>query len=175
MPRLFVCVWIPEEMKRDIVKFQEKMSKLEMDAKFVEKENLHLTITFLGEVEDVSSIKNSLVNIKGFGPFTVRLSGLKIIPSENYIRVIGVDVKDQGKFSLLIKTIWSLVDGDYHETAKMTLCRVKKIKDKQKVASFLKENKNVDFGEFIVKKVSLVKSDLTPKGPVYTTLFEVDL
>jgi 2'-5' RNA ligase len=175
MPRLFVCVWIPEEMKKDIVKFQERMSKLGMDAKFVEKENLHLTVTFLGEVEDVSSIKNSLVNIKGFGSFPVRLSGLRVIPSETYIRVIGINVKDQGKFSLLIKTVGSMIDGDYHDTAKMTLCRVKRVKDKQEVASFIKENKNVDFGEFTVKKVSLVRSDLTPKGPIYTTIFEVDL
>jgi 2'-5' RNA ligase len=175
MVRLFTCVWIPEDMKRNIIKFQEKMSTLGMDAKFVEKENLHLTITFLGEVEDVSSIKNSLVNIKGFGQFPVRLSGLKIIPSTNYIRVIGINVKDQGKFSLLIKTVGSMIGGDYHDEAKMTLCRVKNIKNKQKVLSFIEENKNIDFGEFVVKKVYLVRSDLTPNGPVYTTIFEVDL
>jgi 2'-5' RNA ligase len=162
-------------MKRDIIKFQEKMSKLGMDAKFVEKENLHLTITFLGEVEDVSRIKNSLVNIKGFGQFPVRLTGLKIIPSSSYIRVIGINVKDQGRFSMLIKTVGSMIGGDYHDEAKMTLCRVKSIRDRQKVLSFIEENKNVDFGEFIVKKVSLVRSDLRPSGPTYTTIFEVDL
>ncbi len=175
MVRLFVCVWIPEEMKRDIIKFQEKMSKLPMDAKFVEKENLHLTITFLGEKDDVSEIKNSLVNIKGFGPFSLSLSGLRIIPSENYIRVIGVDIKDNGRFSLLVKTVSSLIGGDYHENGKMTLCRVKSIKSKERVIDFLKQNKNISFGEFLVKKISLVRSDLTPNGPKYTTIFEVDL
>jgi len=173
--RLFVCVWIPEDMKKDIIKFQEKMSTLGMDAKFVEKGNLHLTITFLGEVEDVSSIKNSIVNIKGFGQFPVRLSGLRIIPSTNYIRVIGINIKDQGRFSLLTKTVGSMIGGDYHDEAKMTLCRVKSIRNKEKVLSFLEENKNIDFGEFTVKKISLVRSDLTPSGPIYTTIFEVDL
>ncbi|MEM5777697.1 MAG: RNA 2',3'-cyclic phosphodiesterase [Candidatus Aenigmatarchaeota archaeon] len=175
MARLFVCIWIPEELKGDIIKFQEKMSKLPMDVKFVEKENLHLTITFLGEVEDISSIKNSIVNIKGFGSFPIYLSGLRIIPSENYIRVIGIDVKDNGKLSLLIKTVGSLVGGDYYEKSKMTLCRVKSIKNKNEVVEFLKKNKDVNFGEFIVKKISLVRSDLTPNGPIYTTIFEVDL
>ncbi|MBU5688228.1 MAG: RNA 2',3'-cyclic phosphodiesterase [Candidatus Aenigmarchaeota archaeon] len=175
MVRLFVCIWIPEELKRDIIKFQEKMSKLPMDAKFVEKENLHLTITFLGEVEDTSSIKNSLVNIKGFGSFPITLSGLKIIPSENYIRVVGIEVKDKGKLSLLIKTVGGMIGGDYYENSKMTLCRVKSIKNKDEVLDFLRKNKDVNFGEFMAKKISLVRSDLTPHGPIYTTIFEVDL
>jgi len=173
MARLFACVWIPEELKRSIIKFQEKLSSLPMDAKFVEKENLHLTITFLGEVDDISKVKNSLVNIKGFGQFNATLSGLKIIPSESYIRIIGIDVK--GKFPLLIKTVGGLIGGDYHENTKLTLCRVKSISDKAQVINFLKANKDAYFGDFIVKKVSLVKSELTPKGPIYTTLFEVDL
>ncbi|MFH8080675.1 MAG: RNA 2',3'-cyclic phosphodiesterase [Candidatus Aenigmatarchaeota archaeon] len=175
MPRLFVCVWIPENMKANIIKFQEKISRLPLKAKFVEKENLHLTITFLGEREDIEDIKSSLEGLKGFGTFKVSLSGLKIIPSENYIRVIGVNVKDDGSFSRLIKMTIKLIGGEYYETGKLTLCRVHSINEKQSVLNFLKENKDIDFGSFEVEKISLVKSTLTPKGPIYNTIYEVNL
>ncbi|MCX8179177.1 MAG: RNA 2',3'-cyclic phosphodiesterase [Candidatus Aenigmarchaeota archaeon] len=175
MPRLFVCVWIPEEMKQAILDFQKKLSKLPIEAKFVERENLHLTLTFLGERTGIEDIKKSLEKLKGFGEFPIFLSGLKIIPSLEYIRVIGVNVKDDGTFTKLIKNTVKLVGGEYYESSKMTLCRVKSIKDKQKVVKFLEENKDVSFGKIDVKKVDLVESKLTPKGPLYSSLFEVYL
>lgn len=178
MLRLFICIWIPEEMKQKILRFQEKLKNLPINAKFVEKENLHLTITFLGDVNEseINILKSKLDNLKGFGEFHVKLNGLRVIPSENYIRVIGIDVVDEkNKLKELIKNVGSNIGGSFHDQTKMTLCRVKSVKNKNEIKSFIELNKNLSIGEFIVDKIFLVKSTLTRDGPVYETVHEVSL
>jgi len=169
---------MPDEIKSDILKFQEKMKFLPMKAKFVEENNMHLTITFLGDVksDDLNKIKSKLDKISGFGEFHVKLSNLKVLPSENYIRVIGIDVVDEeNKMKDLIKFVGSEIGGSYHEQTKMTLCRVKSIDNKKSVKQFIDKNRNINFGDFIAKEVSLVKSTLTKTGPIYETVYKVKL
>ena len=175
MLRLFTCIWIPDDIRKMIVEFQEKLKKVPIKAKFVEPENLHLTITFLGNVNEteVESLKNKLDDcVKDVKKFHVKLEGLKLIPGENYIRVIGLKIMDEGNVSRLIKRIGKSMDGKYHETSKLTLCRVKNVLDKKKLREFIEENRNVIVGSFHVKSVALVKSTLTKHGPVYETIHE---
>ena len=173
MLRLFICIWLPEELKEKIVEFQEKIMKIPIKAKFVERENFHLTITFLGNVkeEEVNLIKNKLdLAVKNMKKFEISLSGLKVIPNESYVRVLGIKVKDSEKIIKLIKNVGNLVGGNYYETAKLTLCRIKNVKDKKILKDFIEKNRNIDIGNFKVKNISLVKSVITRSGPVYKTI-----
>jgi len=158
------------------VNFQKEIMKLPIKAKYVEAKNLHFTITFLGNVKDkdVKTLKEGLdSSVGGVNKFHVKLSELKIIPSEKYIRVIGIDVKDESEeVSNLIKKVAGSIGGKYYEKQKVTLCRVKKIYDKQKVKDFIEKNRNLEIGSFQVNSVALVKSTLTRKGPVYETIYE---
>ena len=178
MLRLFVCVWVPEELKEKIVKLQEEIKNVPIIAKFVERGNLHLTITFLGNIKDeeVDSLKKKLdMTAKNIKKFQISLSGLKIIPNEYYVRVLGVGIKDSEKIIDLIKSVGNAVGGKYYETNKLTLCRVKKVKDKKMLRNFIEKNRNVEIGAFEVKCIALVKSALTRNGPLYKTLFESEL
>ncbi len=178
MLRLFPCIWIPENIKNEIIEFQKKMEKLPIDAKFVEKENLHLTITFLGnkhenEVEGITRELDGVANSSRY--LHVKLGGLKIIPSESYIRVIGIHVNPSREVEELIKKVASAIDGDYHEGTKMTLCRVRNVINKTVVSDFIEKNRDVSFGGFDIENISLVKSVLTGKGPVYETIHNSQL
>ncbi|MFQ6118469.1 MAG: RNA 2',3'-cyclic phosphodiesterase [Methanosarcinales archaeon] len=173
MLRLFICVWIPNDLRGPIVDFQKEIMKLPMKAKFVEPENLHFTITFIGKFEEknLKFLKDKLDDsVKNMKKFHVKLEGLKIIPNENYIRVIGINIKDEKNISSLIKKVGKSIDGKYYEAAKLTLCRVKKIYDKQAVKSFIKEKHDILIGDFEIENVSLVKSTLTKRGPIYETI-----
>jgi len=173
-----VCVWIPEELKEKIVNLQKKINNIPIIAKFVERENLHLTITFLGDIRDdeVNSIKGKLDMItKNIKKFEIILSGLRVIPNEYYIRVLGVGVKDYEKIINLIKNVGEVIGGKYYETNKLTLCRVKKVKDKKMLRDFIEKNRNVEIGNFEVKSIALVESVLTRSGPLYKTLHEFEL
>jgi len=174
MLRLFTCVWVPKELKEKIINFQKEIMKLPIKAKYVEVENLHFTITFLGDVkeEDLNKLKEMLdTSIKDIKSFHVKLSELKIIPNEEFIRVIGININDEnGDVSNLIKKVAESMDGKYYEKQKLTLCRVKKIYDKKIVKNFIEKNCNVEIGGFQIDSVALVKSTLTMKGPIYETI-----
>lgn len=173
MLRLFACIWIPGDIHKNVQKFQEKIKKLPMKAKFIEPENLHITITFLGSVEEdelKSLIKKIDTITKNVKKFHAKIETLKIIPNEEYIRVIGVNVSNNQNLADLIKKIGDSIGGKFYTTAKLTLCRVKSIFDKQIIKDFIEKNHNVKLGEFVIESVALVKSTLTRQGPVYETI-----
>ena len=176
--RCFVCIWIPDELRSKIINFQNKLKNIPMKAKFVEPENFHLTITFLGEKKEreLKEIDKKLEKItRSFGKFQVNLEGLKIIPNESYVRVIGIAVKNSENLKSLIKLVGREIDGSYYENSKLTLCRVKNVFEKEKLKEFIEENKSVKIGEFLVNSISLVKSTLTREGPIYQTIKDYEL
>ena len=179
MPRLFTCIWIPEDIQNQIIDFQEKVMSLPIKAKAVEKKNLHLTVVFLGDTdgEKLTWIKNTMdKSLEGFKKFDVKLAGLKVIPNPSYIRVIGINVEDkEGKLSELVKKIGSVINGSYHESSKLTLCRVKSVLDKETVRKFIENNHEIEIGDVPINHVALVKSTLTRSGPVYETVHKIRL
>jgi 2'-5' RNA ligase len=173
--RLFTCVWVPDELRGKIKKFQDEMANLQMRAKFVEAKNLHFTVTFLGETpnENLQNLKDKLDDsVKDINKFDVKIKGLKLIPNESYIRVIGIKVSNGKSIANLIKNVADLIGGKYYLEQKITLCRVKKIFKKNQLQNFIEKEKNVGIGEFQVNKVSLVESVLTRSGPIYKTIHD---
>lgn len=174
MLRLFTCIQIPDNLRKTIINFQEDLMKVPIKAKFIEPENLHITIVFLGNVDEnkLSLLKRNLDDsVKGVKKFHVKLEGLKLIPNENFIRVIGIDVKDEEEnISKLIRMVGKSLGGKYHESTKLTLCRVKKILNKELLREFIEKNRDIEIGMIHVENVSLIKSKLTKKGPIYETL-----
>ncbi len=178
MPRLFTCIWLPKDIKSNIIKFQNKIKKLPIKAKFVEPENIHITITFIGEIDenkinDLIKKIDSVIN--NFNKIKIELEGLKLIPSENFIRVIGIDVKDNESLMKLIKNIGSCIESRFYESTKLTLCRVKNIFNKNIVQNFIEKNRDIKIGSFEVEEISLVESILGRQGPTYKTIHKFKL
>lgn len=175
--RLFTCVWVPDDLREKIKKFQQEMTNLPIKAKFVETNNLHLTVTFLGNVNDdkIEYLKSQLdLSVNDIKKFNLKLEGLKIIPNENYIKVLGIQVVSE-EMPELIKKVAKYIGGDYHEATKLTLCRVKNVIDKKGIKEFIEKNRNVEIGKFEVKSVALVESKLRGSGPIYETVHESSL
>ncbi|MEM5792859.1 MAG: RNA 2',3'-cyclic phosphodiesterase [Candidatus Aenigmatarchaeota archaeon] len=176
MVRLFICIWIPEDIKNKLILLQKEMKEIGVHGKYVEKDNFHVTLTFIGEVKEdkvgplKEMLEKCLSDVKGF---KIELSGLKLIPNESFIRVIGIKIISE-ELRNLIREIGSKIGGSFYEEEKVTLCRVKSLK-KDKFKMFLVKNINVNLGSFNVKSVCLVKSVLTRDGPIYETIHVVDL
>jgi len=178
MPRLFTCIWLPEDVKSNVIKFQNEIKKLPIKAKFVEPENIHITITFIGElnenkikdlIEKINSITNDFTKIK------IELEGLKLLPNENFIRVIGIDVKNNEELKKLIKNIGNCTRSKFYESTKLTLCRVKNIYNKNLLKNFIEKNRYIKIGSFEVKEISLVESILGRDGPTYKIIHKFKL
>ena len=57
----------------------------------------------------------------------------------------------------------------------ITLGRVKSAKNKDRLLQIISKYQDIKFGNIKVKSIELKKSELTPKGPIYTTLKEVKI
>jgi 2'-5' RNA ligase len=172
--RLFIAIEIPEDIKNYIAEIQEKIDSMNNKIGFVKKEQIHLTLKFLGEVQlnNLEEIKNILKKIN-FVKFSASLSNIGVFPDENYMRVIWIGLEPEQNILELQKQIdeslKKLFKKENNFKAHVTLARVKFINNKEEFIEKLKniniENKKIDINNF-----KLIKSTLTPKGPIYEAL-----
>jgi 2'-5' RNA ligase len=136
-----------------------------------------LTLKFLGDVPEnkLENVKNKLIKLK-FNSFEVELGDLGVFDKEQ-IRIVWVELRGLGLFELQNKIDRELKEFFPAETRFMghiTIARPKYVKDSR---IFINKLKTIKFEKisFVVDKIKLYKSDLTPHGPVYSCLLELDI
>jgi 2'-5' RNA ligase len=178
MVRCFVGFLLPEGTKKSIVELQEKMKKWPMTCKMVEDENLHLNFSFLGEIDEreIEEISKKIDEIAGeTNLFEVKVNEILTIPTENYIRVLALNVQENsGAMRALSEKIVKEIGGD-SKPPHITLCRVRRIENKKMVKEKIREEGSEVYIKFMIDSVQLIKSELTRAGPVYSIIHEAKL
>ncbi len=181
--RAFIAIDLNDEVREGLVRAQERIGNKAAKIKFVEPENLHVTLKFLGEIDETTAeeVKKALAGIaKKHRKHRVRVRGIGTFPNPNYVRVIWAGIENDGG----IKAIAADVEREMRRlgfkkerdfVAHVTLGRVKFVRDRLELAMALKRLANEDFGEFEVNAIELKKSTLTPKGPIYETVARFEL
>lgn len=171
--RAFISVEISEEIKKNIVKIQNELFKQKLfDGKLTEPENLHLTLKFLGEIseKEAGEVQKKLKEIN-FKKFNAKISEIGVF-SPSFIKIIWVKI-DGGEVMELQKEIndklSELFAREVRFMSHLTIARVKNVKDKKKLLDFLASLKLSEM-EFLVNSFELKKSELTEKGPIYSTI-----
>ena len=156
------------------------LSSLGGDLKPVERENVHLTLKFLGNVSasKLEEVKSALAHVT-FPLFSLEIKGAGAFPNLKRMNVIWVGVGEG----------WSQVELIFEQTEKLlhqlgfsretrpfsphiTVARVKSGRKRDEIAAFLAHLAGESFGTFSVESVRLKQSVLSPSGPKYSTLFE---
>jgi len=165
--RAFIAIEIPFEEE-----FKNYRNKIKDLGGFTfPKGQPHLTLKFLGEIDEskIEKIKKKLKEIE-FKPFKVGLGKLGTFPNEKHINIIWISLIPEDKIKKLQKKIEEICGKDKREfKAHVTLARVKFVRDKKRLLESLKTKIE---GEFKIDKFKLIKSELTPKGAIYTDLEE---
>lgn len=181
--RTFIAVEIPAEIKEKIGRYIDYLRGSFQNVKWVSPKNLHLTIKFLGEVKekDLDTLIECIEPIlSDFRSFNLALEHTGFFPSLKNPRVIWIG-SDGGADNLLdiFQELEHCLEniGIDRETRTfsphLTIGRVKRNHNKHSAQN----NYNVDIPEFEpfsfqVNSIALIKSTLTPKGPIYEKLFE---
>ena len=182
--RVFIAIDIGDNVREKLVQAQDRIARTKAaKIKFVEPENFHITLKFLGEIteEQAEEIKEILQKIASrYKKHEVKVRGFGVFPNYSYVRVIWAGVEgDQ-----IIKSMANDIEKELRKlgfkrdkdfVAHVTIGRVKFVKDKVELMLTLKELTNEDFGNFTVDAIELKKSTLTPKGPIYETLARFEL
>lgn len=166
--RAFIAIDIPENVKKEIVKIQNKLP--EFAGKKTEKENLHLTLKFLGEIDEakIEKIKQKLKDIKIRG-FEAELTKIGFFDKQKN-GIIWIHMANCEKLQKEIdEKLSGLFEKEKRFMPHLTIARVKKIKNKK---IFLEElnNLNLEKIKVPVNNFVLKKSVLTEKKPVYENI-----
>ncbi len=177
--RSFVAVKVPSF--NGLVRLLELLGSIP-GVKSVEPHNVHVTLKFLGDVDErvMDRVVKGLSSKEFGGPFEASLRGVGTFPESGRPRVVWVGF-DEGEDEL--SKLWKKVElatpfipGDKRGfTPHVTVSRIKRGCDFGRVARVVKEFRDLHFGSFTVDKVTLFKSTLTPKGPIYEPLREFRL
>ena len=181
--RAFIAVDLnSEEVRHGIVKIQSVLEQSGADIKSVEPQNLHFTIRFLGEIsegeaDDISGVLDEI----DIPSFRVVFNGLGYFPHARRISVIWVGVKDGGSelISLAEQVEERLVQLNLKPEKKfvphLTICRVKSGRNREQLIQAADQYGDTYLGTDTVSSIKLKKSQLTPKGPIYTDVLSVPL
>ena len=174
--RLFIATDLSEEVKQEIERIKQPFAGIK-GVKPVRKENIHVTLKFLGEVyeDKVDQIKDALAHIT-FEPFYMSLNKIGCFPDEKRIRVLWVDAEPAKPLADLKKKIDAALPNfidDYKEfNVHLTFARIKYFasKDDKKKMLELLTNIQVEKKEFYIDKFKLYQSTLTPEGSIFKVL-----
>jgi 2'-5' RNA ligase len=143
---------------------------------WVNLENFHLTLVFLGDTEE-EKIKIASIVLKqkctAFGEFAFRLSGTGVFKNLNDPRVLWLGIEDPVKLIELNDQIYNGLSEagikieDQRFKPHLTIGRIKSIKDSEAFRSAISQYQYTFFQEILVREVTLYESILKPTGPIY--------
>ena len=167
-----------------LVQFENEIRNSGANVKLVEPENIHITLKFLGETDEKHTdrieeiIKDA---VKDSDSFEIKLKGAGVFPNQNYIKVMWIGMENGEQIGEIANKIDEKISelGFEREkrrfSAHLTIARVKSAKYKEKLLELIEKYRDIEFGSLKIDIIKLKKSELTPKGPIYTTLKEVKL
>jgi len=179
--RSFIAFDLDDEaILRKIADVQRILAKTGADLKLVEPKNIHMTLRFLGNImpSTVERIYAEMTKVQ-FTAFDVKISGVGAFPQLRYPRVLWVGIT-QGADQL--RSIFEQLEPSLQTlgfapdpkgfSPHLTIARVRSGRNREALVKCVGENANLEFGTIRAECLRLKSSDLTPRGPIYSTLKE---
>ncbi|MBN2567214.1 RNA 2',3'-cyclic phosphodiesterase [Candidatus Woesearchaeota archaeon] len=176
--RLFLGIWLSAGARDHLAALISSIRPaLHADDRlaFVRQENLHLTLLFLGEVRDsmAGRIQKVLSGLDAIG-FSLALTGIGAFPSPAKPRVIWAGISPEEPVRALYQRICAVLapsgfSGEKGYHPHITLARVKRLGPASSLPLRLNRTKVMPL-PLDVSSFSLIRSELTPQGPLYSTI-----
>jgi RNA 2',3'-cyclic 3'-phosphodiesterase len=175
--RAFIAIELPDKMKDNIAALERELKG--GGIRFVTRENMHITLAFLGNIDSVKieSVKKAMNGVKG-GRFFSSLKGIGTFPDQHSNVLFAKIDKNAnsiidlyGALSEQLKAASIKMDNrKYHPHA--TIARFLDEASKKRLKGFVEEHSELEFGEFLCSGIKLKQSVLTSEGHKYFDLFE---
>ena len=170
MPRLFVAIDIPREIRDALTRFAGELPA----ARWVPADQLHLTLRFIGDVgpQTFAAIKGAVSGLR-FPGFPLELRGVGHFPPGKHPRVLWVGVAPNDALGQLHQDLeLALIDTGLAPEERpfsphLTLARLRESAPAS-VGSFETKHCELVFPSFEVREVVLFSSVLTPQGAIHS-------
>ncbi len=185
--RSFIAVPLAENVSRGTARLITRLSQVDEGIRWVPVDNLHLTLKFLGEVDNTLVPKIcefSREICEGYEPFELSFAGTGGFPNLNRARILWVGVEDpSGSLVGIVSELESkLADlgfkpepRDY--TPHLTIGRTRSggRRASEQIIEQMKAEQGTMLGEMEVAQVHLMASFLDKAGPTYQVMDTIDL
>jgi 2'-5' RNA ligase len=179
--RTFIALELDKAIRERLVALQEELSRAAESVKWVEPENLHVTLLFLGEVDnrEIPSVCRVISEgCSALSAFSLSVDAVGCFPNPRRPRTIwaGVGAGTQEVCALHDALERPLLDlGCYRRedrkyTPHITLGRVRSDRPTDRLAVALGKHAGWQGGQQTIREVHIMGSELTPDGPAYTVL-----
>lgn len=184
--RSFIAVELSADQSRAVARVTRQLAEKWPEYRWVDPNNLHLTLNFLGDVADekiprvCEIMRNTLAS---HDSFSFELQGLGAFPKTSRPRVIWIGV-GEGK-SPLSKIHYDLAENldelrlERDRKAFRPHITLGRIRDRQRwpdsMIEHLENEPGLELGEVDVKELVLFSSHLENTGPIYTAMDRVSL
>ncbi|HOG16951.1 MAG: 2',5' RNA ligase family [Syntrophaceae bacterium PtaU1.Bin231] len=179
--RAFLAADPPPEVLDRIAAIQRELKKtVQGSIAWVRPEGIHLTLKFFGNIspEQAQTIATEVRKaVSGTAALSLRGRSLGVFPDLRRPRVIWLglegDVEPLGALQKRIETGLESCGFAREERpfrAHLTLGRIKDGRGLVGLEQALKGPRLQETGDFVVDKLTLFRSELTPKGAIYTGL-----
>jgi len=186
--RCFIAIDIDEQIRKGLSDLQNELRRKadsrKGDVKWVNPDITHLTLKFLGEIEDkrVVDVCNITAEVAGkhgrleldvgsvghFGGRSARVLWVGAGEGCDNLLQLHDDIEER-----LERAGWPREARKF--AAHLTLCRIKNSKAGIKLAQATRGYADFELGTLLADSVIVYQSELTPQGPIYTALGKYDL
>jgi len=187
--RSFIAIELPDEVKLGLTQLEAQLkSGKQPPVKWVNPGGIHLTLKFLGNVptERIGSITEAMEKAaRGISPFQLEIKGLGVFPNLRRVQVVWVGISGQvDRLSQLQQRIESnlaplgFAPESRPFTPHLTLARVHdqaSPDERQRFSQLITNTKFEAVFTFEVEATSLMRSQLTREGAIYSRISSVGL
>jgi RNA 2',3'-cyclic 3'-phosphodiesterase len=177
MVRAFLALELAKEIRDRLKVVEDTLRTCSARMTIVEPENIHITVKFLGDVDDrlIPQVMDATKQI-AFAPFPVSVGSVTVNNPKRPFTV-WCSISDAGKCGELFSRVENALVplGFARETRRFaphaTLARIKEYDPSLLV--IIGTFKGKSYGNCTIGGIKLKKSTLTPRGPVYEDLLEI--
>ena len=175
--RTFIAIDLPSSIKEKIAQIQTAFKECDLSFKWVKPQNIHLTLKFLGNIEEkqLDQIKNIITEIsQDFKSLQVQFTDFGFFPNERRPRVFFIATSGEDLLKSLAQKLEERLkkigfEAEHRFKSHLTLARIKSLENIDCLKRKMKEIKLT--GEFAIDEIILFKSTLTRTGPIYEKIF----
>ena len=166
--RCFIGIDLPSSAIKEITRLQNIIEP-HFIGKITESKNLHLTLKFLGEIDNdtLKKVKKKLFLIK-FQPFELYIDKLGVF-SKKFVKIVWVKVFNVPLQQLIDNSLADIFEKEWRFMGHITIARIKNLKNKNSFLELINKTK-VNKIVFMIKEFYLKESILQKEGPVYKVI-----
>ncbi len=183
--RSFIAIELPQNVQHGLGQLRSELKRAEHPfVKWVNPESIHLTLKFLGNIpfKQVAEIAKAMEEAsRGIPPFHLEISGLGAFPNVNQPRVIWVGIRgEMNNLQKLQQNIdsalapFGFAKEERRFVPHLTLARIKERAspaERKSLGELLISARFEISYSIDVETISLMRSQLTPEGAIYTCQF----